>query len=95
MSELLHQLLGIINLQCLHVSGEPRDAHEAGIVDLEDSLKVGVNGHQLGRETGVSGDCNTVLACHGYHDVTVVVEDGLKELERVGGGRPTMIVFCF
>jgi hypothetical protein len=37
----------------------------------------------LSWETGVSCNRDTVLACHGYHDVTVVVEDGLEDVLRV------------
>ena len=66
-----------LSLQCLHISCETGDAHEAVVVHLEHSLEVCVNSHKLRRETGVCGDGDTVLASHGNHHVTVVVEDRL------------------
>lgn len=64
-------------LQGLDISSESRDTHEALVIDLEDSLEVGVNGHQLCGETGVGSDGDTVLAGHGNHHIAVVIEDGL------------------
>ena len=32
----------------LRISGEAGDTHEAGFVDLEDSLEVAIDGHELG-----------------------------------------------
>ena len=64
-------------LQGLDISSESGDTHEALVIDLEHPLEVGVNSHQLGGETGVSSDGDTVLAGHGDHHVAVVIEDRL------------------
>ena len=47
------------------------------VVDFEDALEVGVDGHELRREARVGRDGDAVLAGHGDHGVAVVVEDGL------------------
>ena len=64
-------------LQGLNISSETGYTHEASIIDLEDPLEVGVDGHQLSGETGVSCDGYAVLAGHSHHHVAVVVEDRL------------------
>ena len=64
-------------LQGLDISSESGDTHEALVIDLENPLEVGVNGHQLCGETGVGSDGDTVLAGHGDHHVAVVIEDRL------------------
>ena len=66
-------------LQSLDISSEPGDAHEAAVIDLEYSLEVGIDCHLLGGEAGVCGDRDTVLASHGNHHITIVVEDRLEE----------------
>lgn len=73
-NELLYLYKNANALQCLHVGRESRHTHKRGIVYLEDSLEVCVDGHQLGGETGVSCDRHAVLASHGHHGVSVVVE---------------------
>ncbi len=78
MSELLYSYYLVNNcLQCLHVGGETRDTHEAAVIDLEDTLEVGIDGHQLGRQASVGRNSNTVLARHSNHHITVVIEDRL------------------
>ena len=63
----------LVDLQSLAVSGEAGDTHEASLIDLEYSLEVAVDGHQLRGETCVRGDGHTILALHGNHGVTVVL----------------------
>ena len=80
----IHELLGqenisLVNgidfadLQGLAIGSESRDTHEAALVDLEHALEVAVNSHELGRETRVCRNSNTVLALHGKHRVSVVL----------------------
>ena len=57
----------LVNLQGLAICGEPGDAHQAFVVDFEDSLEVRVNSHQLGGQSGVSCNCDAVFASHGQH----------------------------
>ena len=60
-------------LQGLNVSGEAWYAHEALVRDLEDSLEVAINRHELSREPGVCCYRDAVLARHGDHGVTIVL----------------------
>ena len=55
------------------VGGEAGDTHKTSLIDLENSLEVAVDGHQLGGQTRVRGDSHTVLALHGNHGVAVVL----------------------
>ena len=62
----------IVHLQGLTVSGEARDAHETLLIDLEHTLEVAVDGHQLGGKTRICRNSHAVLALHGKHRVSVI-----------------------
>ena len=57
----------------LCVRGQAGDTHEAALIDLEDSLEVAIDGHQLSGQTRVSGNRDAVLALHRDHRVPVVL----------------------
>ena len=56
----------------LAVGGQARDTHKAQIVDLEDSLEVAIDCHELRGQPRVRGDRDAVLALHRNHRVAVV-----------------------
>ena len=55
------------DLQSLAVGGEARDTHEALLVDLEHTLEVAIDSHELRGESSISCDRHAVLAFHGNH----------------------------
>ena len=63
----------IVHLQGLTVRGQARDAHEALLIDLEHTLEVAVDGHQLGGKTRICRNSHAVLALHGKHGVSVIL----------------------
>ena len=66
-------VMSIGHLQSLDISGKPRDTHQGVVIDLEASLKVAVDRHQLSRKASISSNGDTVLTCHRDHRVSVVL----------------------
>ena len=82
-SELLVGMSYELSLQSLHVGAQARDSHKGVVVHLEDTLEVGVDGHELRGETSVCCDGDTVFACHSDHRVAVVIKDGLQAMRLI------------
>ena len=67
-------------LQSLDICSEAWDAHEALISDLEHSLEIAIDRHELGREARVRRYRYTVLSLHGHHGVAVVLVDTTESI---------------
>ena len=67
----------ICNTAVRNISSKTRDTHDSLVIDLENSLEVGVDSEQLSAQPSIRGNGNAVLASHGDHGVSVVSVEAL------------------
>lgn len=76
----------VLNLHCLYICGQSRQANIESVTHGEDFLKV--CGDHLGLDTKppIRCNCNAVLPTHGHHSPSIIWHYRLQQQDRVYSG---------